>query len=69
MALGVDAYLLNLVTFGELEFVDIAWSEMGSDIAKMEVIEHRRSAREILQPFILFAKIDANVNGSRIPIR
>ena len=62
----VGAYLLNIIRFGKLLFVDIAWSETGGDIAEMEVIEHRR---KILQPFILFATIDANVEGSRIPIR
>ena len=54
MVRWVDAYLLNVIKFGKLVFVDIAWSETGSDIAKTEVIEHMRSAKEILQAFISF---------------
>ena len=54
MVRWVDTYLLNVIKLGKLVFVDITGSETGSDIAKMEVIEHVRSAKEILQAFISF---------------
>lgn len=61
---GDDAHLLNVDSFGELIFIDIAWRETGNDIAEVEVKKHTRSASENLQTCILFAMIDVNVDGS-----